>query len=83
MRVTPCFSTTFPGSVNSQLPPRSEAKSTTTLPDFIDSIIAAVMSLGAGLPGISAVVIIMSTSLACSAKRAISAAMNSSLICLA
>ena len=40
-------------------------------------------SLGAGLPGISAVVMTMSTSLACSRKRAISASMNSLLIVLA
>ncbi len=34
---------------------------------------SAVMSFGAGLPGISAVVMMMSTSFACSANNAISA----------
>ena len=54
-----------------------------TLPSRIDSTMASVMSLGAGLPGISAVVTMMSTSFACSAKSAISASMNSLLIVLA
>ena len=54
-----------------------------TLPSFIDSTISAVISRGAGLPGISAVVMMMSTSLACSANSAISALMNSSLMTLA
>src|SRR5436853_440524 len=36
MMVTPCFTTTLPGSVSSQLPPCSEARSTMTLPGFID-----------------------------------------------
>ena len=54
-----------------------------TLPSFIDSTMSAVISFGAGLPGISAVVMMMSTSLACSANSAISASMNSLLITLA
>ena len=33
--VTPCFTTTWPGSVSSQLPPRSAAMSTMTLPGFM------------------------------------------------
>ena len=60
--VTPCFTTTWPGSVSSQLPPCSAAMSTITLPGFMLRTISAVMSLGAGLPGISAVVMMMSTS---------------------
>jgi hypothetical protein len=44
----------------------SAARSTTTEPGFIDSIIALEMSFGAGLPGISAVVMMTSTSAACS-----------------
>ena len=48
-----------------QLPPCSAAKSTITLPGFIDSTIPAVINLGAGLPGICAVVMMMSTSMAC------------------
>ena len=42
--------------------------STITLPGFIDCTISAVISFGAGLPGISAVVMMMSTSLACFAN---------------
>src|SRR2546423_575931 len=54
MMITPCFVTTLPGSVSSQLPPCSAAMSTMTLPGFIDCTMSAVMSFGAGLPGISA-----------------------------
>ena len=43
--------------------------STITLPALMDATISAVISRGAGLPGISAVVMMMSTSLACSAYR--------------
>ena len=75
--VTPCLTTTASFSVNSQLPPCSAAKSTMTLPAFMEATIAAVMSFGAGLPGMSAVVTIISTSFACSANKAISASMNS------
>jgi hypothetical protein len=63
--VTPCLTTALPGSVSSQLPPCSAAMSTMTLPGFIVRTISAVMSLGAGLPGISAVVMMMSASRAC------------------
>ena len=56
MIVTPCLTVTVPGSVSSQLPPCSAGMSTMTLPGFIDCTISAVISLGAGLPGISAVV---------------------------
>jgi len=84
MCVTP-FSLTYssPGRVVAMLPPFSAAKSTTTEPRFIDATIAAEMSLGAGLPGMSAVVMMMSTSLAILAKSAISASMKAGLISLA
>src|SRR5450756_2112617 len=62
--VTPYRTTASPGTVNSQLPPCSPAMSTITLPGFMLCTISAVISLGAGLPGISAVVMMMSTSLA-------------------
>jgi len=48
--------------VYSQLPPYSEAKSTMTDPGFIESTIYFKINLGAGLPGIKAVVTIISTS---------------------
>ena len=44
---------------------------------------SAVMSFGAGLPGISAVVMTMSTSFACAGNSAISASMNAWLISFA
>ena len=47
------------------------------------STIPAVIRRGAGLPGISAVVTMTSTSMAWWAKRSISARTNSSLITLA
>lgn len=61
--LTPCFSTTFPFSINLQLPPASAAKSTITLPGFIALTCSSVSNSGAGFPGIKAVVIIISTSL--------------------
>src|SRR6478736_5302401 len=60
MIVTPCLTTALPGSVSSQLPPCSPAMSTITLPGFMDFTMSAVMSFGAGLPGMSAVVMMMS-----------------------
>ncbi len=63
--VTPCLTTAWPGSVSSQLPPCSAAMSTITLPGFMLLTISAVISRGAGLPGISAVVMMMSASFAC------------------
>ena len=81
--VTPLYLYISLGLVTSQLPPCSAAKSTMTEPSFIDSTISLVINLGAGLPGIKAVVIIISTSLACSKNKAISASMNSLLIILA
>ena len=58
LSVTIALSLTVP----STLPPLAAAMSTMTLPDFIDATMSAVMMRGAGLPGISAVVTMMSTS---------------------
>ncbi len=60
--VTPCGWVTWPGSVSSQLPPRSAARSTITEPGFIAETISAVTSTGALLPGTLAVVITTSLS---------------------
>ena len=49
--------------------------STSTLPGFMDATMSAVMIRGAGLPGISAVVMMMSTSEAYSAYSADSRAL--------
>jgi hypothetical protein len=57
--------------------------STMTLPGFIERTISAVISFGAGLPGISAVVMMMSTSFACLANTAACAFRKPSLITLA
>lgn len=68
MIVTPLSVTTaWSLTVPSTLPPLAAAMSTITLPAFIDATISAVMIRGAGLPGMSAVVMMMSTSLHCSA----------------
>ena len=80
---TPCFTTTLSGSESLQLPPMAAARSTITLPSRIDLTMSSVINSGAGLPGIKAVVMIISTSSACSANNAISALMNSSLITFA
>ncbi len=61
----------------SQLPPCSAARSTTTEPGFIKSTISLGQSFGAGIPGISAVVITISISGACSLNSSISFFMNS------
>src|SRR3981189_1682890 len=52
--VTPCRTTVSPGTVSSQLPPASPARSTTTLPDRIRRTASAVTSRGAGRPGTTA-----------------------------
>jgi hypothetical protein len=70
MIVTPLsVTTTSPATAPSTLPPLDAAMSTMTLPALIDATILEVISRGAGLPGISAVVMMMSTSPACSAYR--------------
>ena len=83
MIVTPWRTTASPGTVSSQLPPCSAAMSTMTLPGFIVCTISAVISRGAGLPGISAVVMMMSTSRACWAYIARCACWKPSLMTLA
>ena len=83
MIVTPWRTTASPGTVSSQLPPCSAAMSTITLPARMLLTMSAVISLGAGLPGISAVVMMMSASLACCAYIARCAAWNPSLITFA
>ena len=80
---TPWRSTAEPGTVHAQLPPFSAARSTTTDPFRIDFTMSSVMRMGAGLFGISAVVMTMSTSLHCAANISISALMKAGLICLA
>mmetsp|Transcript_32280 Transcript_32280/g.81917 ORF Transcript_32280/g.81917 Transcript_32280/m.81917 type:complete len:268 (+) Transcript_32280:504-1307(+) len=82
--VTPFFVTNFsPGTVASQLPPLAAARSTMTLPRFMMSTMYCLMSFGAGLPGMSAVVMTMSHSPHCFLKSAISASRNSLDISLA
>ena len=49
--VTSCLTTVSPGSVSSQLPPVSPARSTMTLPAFIFFTLSAVTRRGAGRPG--------------------------------
>jgi hypothetical protein len=61
--VTTISSATEPAT----LPPCAAAMSTITLPLFIEATISSVISRGAGRPGMSAVVITMSTSGTCSA----------------
>ena len=62
MIVTPPPTTISPGFVSSQLPPVSAARSTITEPGRIRATAVAGMSLGAGRPGIAAVVITRSNS---------------------
>src|SRR6201997_5004900 len=65
--VTSCLTTVRPGSVSSQLPPASPARSTTTLPGACPATAPAVPSRGAARPGTSAVVITTSNPvIACS-----------------
>ena len=67
MIVTPLSVTTAsPATVPSTLPPLDAAMSTMTLPAFMLATSLAVLSTGAARPGISAVVMMMSTSAACS-----------------
>ena len=54
--ITPLTSIILSGLVKLQLPPFSAAKSIITEPGFIDFTISSLISIGAGLPGISAVV---------------------------
>ena len=73
MIVTPLSVTTaWSLTVPSTLPPLAAAMSTITLPGFIEATMSAVMMRGAGRPGMRAVVMMMSTSPACSAYSAAS-----------
>mmetsp|Transcript_59861 Transcript_59861/g.182914 ORF Transcript_59861/g.182914 Transcript_59861/m.182914 type:complete len:235 (+) Transcript_59861:1761-2465(+) len=82
--VTPFSVTNFsPVTVPSQLPPFAAARSTSTLPRFIPAMNSFLMSLGAGRPGMSAVVMTMSHSSHCFLNSAISASRNSFDISLA
>ena len=60
--VTPPCSTTSPGTVSSQFPPVSAARSTITEPARMRSTALAGISFGAGRPGTAAVVITTSKS---------------------
>lgn len=74
MMVTPLGVVVFsPGMTPSTLPPLAAAMSTMTDPGFMLLTMSAVMSRGAGRPGMRAVVMMMSTSLACSAYMAAAA----------
>jgi hypothetical protein len=55
-----------PATDPSTLPPWAAAMSTITLPGRMSATAAAVINRGAARPGISAVVMMMSTSAACS-----------------
>ncbi|CAB4952813.1 unannotated protein [freshwater metagenome] len=61
------MTTASPLTVPSTLPPFWAAMSTITEPGFMLATISAVISNGAGRPGMSAVVMMMSTSVASSA----------------
>ncbi len=60
MMLTPCFTTILSNSDSGQLPPASTAISTITEPGFMAFTVSSLISTGAGLPGISAVVMTMS-----------------------
>ncbi len=74
MIVTPNLVTTLSRSVSGQLPPCSAAMSTMTEPCAMLTTAPDVTSCGAGLPGMSAVEMMMSDCLACCAMSACSAA---------
>jgi len=65
MCVTPLYTYSSSFRVVSIFPPISAARSTTTEPNFIDSIMYFLISFGAGRPGINAVVTMISISLHC------------------
>src|SRR5262245_7516757 len=68
---TPCFTTTLSRSDSKQLPPCSTARSTITDPGFMPRTVSSRMSTGAGRPGISAVVMMMSAAFARSSISAV------------
>ena len=77
------LTTIWSATESSQLPPFAAAMSTMTLPGFIVATISAVMRRGAGRPGISAVVMMMSTSAACAAYSSAALRSKSSDVCRA
>ena len=84
MIVTPLsVDTLWSVTVPSTLPPLAAAMSTITEPGFIAATVSAVMSVGAGRPGMSAVVMTMSAASASSAYIAAVAASCSAVIALA
>src|SRR5207253_8392518 len=80
---TPSRRTSAPGSVTSQFPPVSAARSTITEPGFMPRTASLVIRIGARLPGIAAVVITTSASFTCCAMKASSRRWVSSESCLA
>mmetsp|Transcript_105909 Transcript_105909/g.287464 ORF Transcript_105909/g.287464 Transcript_105909/m.287464 type:complete len:210 (+) Transcript_105909:252-881(+) len=84
MMVTPLSVTYFsPALVSVQLPPPAAARSTMTLPGFMSFTMYSSISTGDFLPGIAAVEIMMSHSLACLWKVSFCACWNSGLDSLA
>jgi hypothetical protein len=75
--------TTSSGTEPATLPPCAAAMSTMTLPELIEATISSVIRRGAGRPGISAVVMTMSTSRTCSAYISAARRLKSSLISVA
>ena len=63
MVISPCF-TVLSTTLTSQFPPREVARSTTIEPGFICATVFWYNNIGAFLPGIKAVEIMMSASLA-------------------
>ena len=79
MIVTPCSTTVCPGLVSAQLPCCSAARSTITLPAFIDATISAVTRTGARRPGMSAVHMTTSALATCRAMASACFLLESSL----
>ena len=67
--VTLWRTTVSPGTVSSQFPPVSAARSTMTEPGRMPNTAASVMSTGARLPGIAAVVMTASASATCAGDQ--------------
>ena len=67
--VTPCFTTSLPASVSSQLPPISAARSTITEPGRISRTVVSGIRIGAFFPGTIAVLTTTSDCLSRSATR--------------
>lgn len=82
MILTPLTSVTSPGLVYGQFPPASAARSTITDPLRINPTISSVIVIGAFLPGIRAVVMMMSTSAAYFLNSSAYALRNSGVISL-